>query len=140
MGANITYYTNTGLTANTSYSYRVRASNAGGDSAYSNIATATTKAAGAPSLTLNGGATPITVAPGATITIRVVNPTGNALDWIGIYPVGVAAGTTRSVVEHYVAGTAYTIPATTPPGIYEARLFANDTVTVRVTSAAIVVQ
>jgi hypothetical protein len=42
VGADVTSYNNGGLTANTSYSYRVRASNAGGDSAYSNSASATT--------------------------------------------------------------------------------------------------
>jgi hypothetical protein len=42
VGPNITTYTDTGLTAGTSYSYRVRASNSGGDSAYSNTASTTT--------------------------------------------------------------------------------------------------
>ncbi len=41
-GANVTMYANTGLSANTSYRYRVRAYNAAGNSAYSNIAGAKT--------------------------------------------------------------------------------------------------
>jgi serine protease len=45
VGAGVTSYSNTGLAAPTSYSYRVRATNAGGDSNYSNTATATTQAA-----------------------------------------------------------------------------------------------
>ncbi len=45
VGANVTSYANTGLTASTSYSYRVRAYNASGDSGYSNTATAVTQAA-----------------------------------------------------------------------------------------------
>jgi hypothetical protein len=44
VGANVTTFNNTGLTASTSYSYRVRATNLGGDSAYSNTASATTQA------------------------------------------------------------------------------------------------
>ncbi|HEX5688960.1 MAG TPA: fibronectin type III domain-containing protein, partial [Roseiflexaceae bacterium] len=43
VGANVTTYSNTGLTRNTTYRYRVRAYNAGGDSPYSLIATVTTK-------------------------------------------------------------------------------------------------
>jgi fibronectin type III domain protein len=39
VGANVTSYPNGGLTKNTWYRYRVRASNANGDSAYSNIIT-----------------------------------------------------------------------------------------------------
>ncbi|MCI0338111.1 MAG: S8 family serine peptidase [Acidobacteria bacterium] len=46
VGANVTSYQNTGLAANTAHSYRVRAFNGGGNSGYSNTATATTQAAG----------------------------------------------------------------------------------------------
>ena len=42
VGANITTYSDTGLTANTNYFYRVRANNSSGDSAYSNEANAMT--------------------------------------------------------------------------------------------------
>jgi predicted phage tail protein len=43
VGANVTSYANTNLTANTTYRYRVYAYNAGGNSGYSNISTATTR-------------------------------------------------------------------------------------------------
>jgi titin len=49
VGANVTSYANTGLTANTQYYYRACAYNAGGDSAFSNEANATTGALPAPS-------------------------------------------------------------------------------------------
>ena len=42
VGANVTAYTNNGLTAGTTYYYRVRAFNASGNSAVSNVASATT--------------------------------------------------------------------------------------------------
>ena len=45
LGANVTSFANTGLTASTSYSYRVLAYNAAGNSTYSNIASAVTSAA-----------------------------------------------------------------------------------------------
>ncbi|HVF09224.1 MAG TPA: S8 family serine peptidase, partial [Abditibacteriaceae bacterium] len=61
VGANVTSYNNTGLSASTTYRYRVRANNNDGDSGYSNEAEATTPAApalpAAPSnLTAVGGA------------------------------------------------------------------------------------
>jgi hypothetical protein len=45
VGSNVTSYSSTGLSASTTYSYRVRATNTAGDSAYSNTASATTSAA-----------------------------------------------------------------------------------------------
>ncbi|MEO6332096.1 MAG: S8 family serine peptidase [Gemmatimonadaceae bacterium] len=45
LGANVTSYSNTGLAASTTYSYRVLAKNAGGSSGFSNTANATTSAA-----------------------------------------------------------------------------------------------
>lgn len=45
VGAGITAYSDTGLTGNTLYYYRVRASNTGGNSPYSNISSATTPVA-----------------------------------------------------------------------------------------------
>jgi len=49
VGANVTTYTNTGLTHNSEYYYRVRAYNASGYSSYSNEASATTPILNAPS-------------------------------------------------------------------------------------------
>ena len=40
------------------------------------------------------------------MTAKVVNPTGNAHDWIGIYQVG-QSSSTKSVVEHYVVDRLY---------------------------------
>ncbi|MBI5384526.1 MAG: fibronectin type III domain-containing protein, partial [Verrucomicrobia bacterium] len=48
VGANVTAYANTGLSASTTYYYRVRASNAAGNSAYSATASATTAAIQTP--------------------------------------------------------------------------------------------
>jgi hypothetical protein len=42
VGINVTTFSNTGLSRNTRYRYRVRAFNGGGNSAYSNIAAART--------------------------------------------------------------------------------------------------
>lgn len=44
--AGVVNYSDTGLASSTSYTYRVRSYNSGGDSSYSNTATATTSAAG----------------------------------------------------------------------------------------------
>jgi hypothetical protein len=55
--ANATSYTNTGLTPDTTYSYRVRAYNAVGNSAYSNCASAKTALSGTPKAPTNLKAT-----------------------------------------------------------------------------------
>jgi hypothetical protein len=46
VGAGVTGYSNTGLSASTTYTYRVRATNSAGDSGYSNEANATTQTPG----------------------------------------------------------------------------------------------
>jgi hypothetical protein len=59
IGSNVTSYSDTGLTENTTYTYRVKATNSGGDSAYSNSATATTLTASLPSAPTNLTATAV---------------------------------------------------------------------------------
>jgi hypothetical protein len=60
-GANQLSYINKGLAANTSYSYRVRAYNSGGDSSYSNTASATTSNLVAAPSNLGGTSTKDTI-------------------------------------------------------------------------------
>ena len=60
LGANVTTYTDNGLTAATTYYYRVRAFNASGNSAASNVASATTLPASTPTPTPTPSGTPVT--------------------------------------------------------------------------------
>lgn len=53
VGSNSQSYGNTGLAASTTYYYRVRAKNSAGNSAYSNVANATTLAAGGTTVTVD---------------------------------------------------------------------------------------
>jgi len=67
-GANVTTFTDSGLAANTTYTYRVRAFNLGGDSGYSNEASATTLP------------NPPTAPSGLTVT--VLSDTQLRLNWV----------------------------------------------------------
>lgn len=75
-----TSYSDTGLTAATSYSYRVRATDAAGNlSGYSNVATASTPASGGSSITISvspkrGG---LTVSQTLSLIATLTNDTGN---------------------------------------------------------------
>lgn len=53
LGTNVTSFTNAGLSASTTYTYRVRASNSGGFSSYSNSASAATRAVTSPGVPYN---------------------------------------------------------------------------------------
>jgi chitodextrinase len=71
VGANVTTFTNSGLTASTSYTYRVVAYNSTGNSPYSNLAAATTAASTtntAPSVTMNNPANNSSYPEGTTIS------------------------------------------------------------------------
>ena len=59
VGANVVAHANTGLAASTTYHYRVRAATAGGPSAWSNVASASTRAAGAGGTPFAGEPTPV---------------------------------------------------------------------------------
>ncbi|MCL5022136.1 MAG: fibronectin type III domain-containing protein [Nitrospirae bacterium] len=73
VGSNTTSYPDSGLTENTTYYYRVKASNAGGDSSYSNEVSATTLPAGSNSISgtisgLGGRIATVTLTGAASLT------------------------------------------------------------------------
>jgi hypothetical protein len=66
VSANATSYTDSGLDGDTTYSYRVRANNSAGNSAYSNLASATTSASTAKTATTPS--VPASPSPGSNAT------------------------------------------------------------------------
>jgi RHS repeat-associated protein len=79
VGANVTTFSDTGLTSATTYTYRVRASNSSGNSAYTNTAAATTQGQDTTPPTTPGGVTATPESPSQ------VNLTWNAsTDAVGV--------------------------------------------------------
>ena len=72
VGAGVTNYSDTGLNANTTYTYRVRAFNGDGNSGYSNEASATTQGGGGgntpPTATISSPSDGSSFAPGASMS------------------------------------------------------------------------
>jgi len=98
-------YSNTGLTAGTSYSYRVRATDAAGNlSSYSTAATATTSAAAptAPSITQQPANKAVSVGQTATFTVVANGTAPLSYQW--------QKGTTN--IQNAISSS-YTTPATT---------------------------
>jgi len=126
VGASETTYPDTGLTASTTYWYRVRAYNASGDSAYTNDASATTSATAGGALVFTTTACPaakqgqaysctLAAAGGATpYTFSVVNsssyaplPEGMSLDLsTGLISSALVGGQGSYVVQFQVADAA----------------------------------
>nr|WP_295925271.1 fibronectin type III domain-containing protein [uncultured Dyadobacter sp.] len=79
LAANVTSYQNTGLTAATQYYYRVRAVNAAGASAYSNVGAAKTLNIPVPDAPVNFTAVPLAL---DLIQLRWAAVTGNATEVI----------------------------------------------------------
>lgn len=111
-GANVRSYTNNGLSASTTYYYRVRASNAGGFSGYTNIAATTTAAPQPPatpsSPTPANGAT--NLATKFTMSWACTNPTSYEV-WVGPAGGTLALKATMSSASYAIscltAGTSY---------------------------------
>ncbi len=133
-------YSDTTAQANSKYSYYVVAGDAAGNSGpASNTVTVTT---GAPA-TATISASPTSVKAGSPVTATwsgISSPT--TTDWIGLYTVGAADTSYRA--WRYTTGTAsgnaaLTVPAGTPAGTYELRLFAQNGYTRLATSNPITV-
>ena len=93
-----TTYSDTNLSADTTYEYRVRATDAAGNlSAYSNVVSATTLTSGTPSFTLSASPGSLSVAPGSqgssTITSTLSNGFSSA---VSLTASGMPSGTTVS--------------------------------------------
>lgn len=100
VAANVVAYSDVGLTASTSYTYRVRATNAGGNSAYSNESAATTSAPPPPP------------APNAPSGLAITNPTQTTLQlsWTDN-----STNETGFSLERSVGGSPFTIIQTLAP-------------------------
>ena len=156
LGANATGYADTQLTAGTAYSYRLRASNAAGYSAYSTTASVTTTAVGlatptgfatgtvtATSIALSWSA--VTGATNYTLewsttgvgawtalaaqTLRTLNHTGRANGTTYYYRLKANAAAGSSPYTAVVSATTLTAVPTAPNNLRAARTGANVTVT-----------
>ena len=93
-----TTYSDTGLSANSTYEYRVRATDAAGNlSQYSNVVSATTLASGAPTFTLSASPAGVSILPGGQGSSTVTSTAVNGFDSsVSLSATGMPSGTTVS--------------------------------------------
>lgn len=101
-----------------------------------------------PSIVVNGSASPVTVAPGDTISVAIAGAPGNRLDWAALAGRGTPATSFAqwaylggATAASAVAMTSATLSFTAPPasGTYEVRLFLDNGYSLAATSAIITV-
>jgi hypothetical protein len=141
VGADVTAYSNTGLAAGTTYYYRLRATNAAGDSASSNEASATTPAVAALMTVSPAGGWAATGSAGGPFApssqAYTVTNTGTAAmvwaarkqaGWVGVSPAGgtLAAGASATVTVSINAAEANVLPGAAAP-YTDVVFFANAT-------------
>jgi chitodextrinase len=133
-------YNDTGLTANTSYSYQVRATDAAGNlSAYSNTASATTLAP-APSAPTITGFTPTSGPVGTSVMFNGTNFTGaTAVTFNGVSATSFTVTSDTAIQATVPAGaTTGPLSVTTPGGTATSPTNFTVTVTLTVTKTGIV--
>jgi Bacterial Ig domain/Pel9A-like, right handed beta helix region/Fibronectin type III domain len=118
VGANVTTFSDPGRSASTTYWYRVRANNGGGDSAYSNTANATTPAAGnnPPTVSLTAPANGATFTAPANITVSAnAADSDGTVTSVAFFANGASIGTDTtspySIAWNNVAAGSYTLTA-----------------------------
>ena len=112
LGANITSYSNTSLTASTAYTYRIWAYDGPNNSAYANTASATTQSAPAAPSNLTATATAFSGQIGLTWTDNATNEAGfkleRSLDGVNFTQVaGLGANSTSYTNAGLTSGTTY---------------------------------
>jgi hypothetical protein len=116
----------TGLTAGTTYHYRVKSTDSVGNLAVSGDFTFTTSSVSVYTLT----AAPASINLGASVTLNWIAPAGSsATDWVGFFAVG--APNSPAIAWQYTGGATNGSFTTTPasPGTYEFRYMVNNSYT-----------